>query len=240
VVTYGIVTEKGGLYVKDYTKDYDETKRFIKEYDIVDNEIVIRLASGEKYIIPYNEINEKKVLEKMEDQAKNLRNVENRFEKHFRCSASGIAFTTLCIGLVIIFLKNPLFTIGQMSWIVGSASLLDIAFVGACIDSKVRLNDARKSRIFIGNKDSLNKHLSSHNKNVLLGVSKDLCTKIDNKLTTSEKPVFDINFIGKEVTLGDLEIIKDNIERYREFGFIEESNPKNTEDKGNARTYKSK
>jgi hypothetical protein len=240
VITYGIVTKKGGLDMKDYTENHDGN--FIKEYDIVNNKIISTLANGEKYPIPYSKSNKQKVLARMDAQLINLDAIEKRFKKDL--------VDNICEGLIkvpyLVFigaLMSPLLTAFQVFLLAFGATILLSNFIINIfeqIELRSKLNDVQKSMIYIKNKDSLNEHVLIRNKNILLGVNKKLCTKIDNKIVAGDEPVLDINFIGKSVTLKDLKKILENIERYKEFGFIEESTSENTEAKSNARVYRIK
>ena len=44
--------------MKDYTFDKISREKFIKNYNIKDDQIIINLASKEKYVIPYTKENE--------------------------------------------------------------------------------------------------------------------------------------------------------------------------------------
>lgn len=46
--------------MKNYTISNVDAKTFILNYEIKDGQIIINLASKEKYVIPYTEENEKK------------------------------------------------------------------------------------------------------------------------------------------------------------------------------------
>ena len=54
--------------MKDYTFDKISREKFIKNYNIKDDQIIINLASKEKYVIPYTKENEEKILARMEEQ----------------------------------------------------------------------------------------------------------------------------------------------------------------------------
>ena len=56
--------------MKDYSKSLEERREFILSYEIKDEQIIINLAKGEPYPIPYTEENLKKVDEKMKFQVR--------------------------------------------------------------------------------------------------------------------------------------------------------------------------
>ena len=58
--------------MKDYST-LDNYKEFILSYKIVDNKIVVELASGDNYIIPNTKENENKIIHKMETQIMNIK-----------------------------------------------------------------------------------------------------------------------------------------------------------------------
>ena len=56
--------------MKDYSLNYDDSKKFILSYKIENGKIVAKLASGESYTVPYSEENENKIISRMEEQAR--------------------------------------------------------------------------------------------------------------------------------------------------------------------------
>jgi len=38
--------------MKDYSQNYEDSKKFILGYDIVEGDIVIKFSNGEKYVVP--------------------------------------------------------------------------------------------------------------------------------------------------------------------------------------------
>ena len=56
--------------MKDYSLNYDDSKKFILSYKTENGIIVAKLASGELYTVPYSEENENKIISRMEEQAR--------------------------------------------------------------------------------------------------------------------------------------------------------------------------
>lgn len=56
--------------MKDYSLNYDDSKKFILSYKIENGKIVAKLASGESCTVPYSEENENKIISRMEEQAR--------------------------------------------------------------------------------------------------------------------------------------------------------------------------
>ena len=56
--------------MKDYSLNFDDSKKFILSYKIENGKIIAKLASGELYTVPYSDENENKIISKMEDQAR--------------------------------------------------------------------------------------------------------------------------------------------------------------------------
>ena len=53
--------------MKDYSLNYDDSKKFILSYKIENGKIVAKLASGESCTVPYSEENENKIIFRMEE-----------------------------------------------------------------------------------------------------------------------------------------------------------------------------
>ena len=50
--------------MKDYSLNFEDFTTFILNYKIENNLIIVKIASGENYVIPYTLKNEKKYLSK--------------------------------------------------------------------------------------------------------------------------------------------------------------------------------
>lgn len=59
--------------MKDYSLNYDDSKKFILSYKIENKKILAKFANGDLLVIPYSEENENKIISKMEEQARNAK-----------------------------------------------------------------------------------------------------------------------------------------------------------------------
>ena len=51
--------------MRDYSLNLEDSKTFVLNYTIKGNQIIVNLAKGENFIIPYTQENQKKLLEIM-------------------------------------------------------------------------------------------------------------------------------------------------------------------------------
>lgn len=84
--------------MKDYSLNKEDSNFFILSYKVNNQEIILNLASGEKYKIPYTIKNEKKILKRMKKQVKNskkyVENLENKIERNMYIVLFQIFFAT--------------------------------------------------------------------------------------------------------------------------------------------------
>lgn len=198
--------------MKDYSLNYDDSKKFILSYKIENGKIVAKLASGELYKVPYSEENENKIISKMEEQAKHAQQKPlNPLDKILAISQPSV----LPIA-IINFLNNG-------GWYYGI--ILAIIAVGAiCYPAKAIINaikkkDIKKLNYFLDNKEELNESIEK-SENMKLGVSKKAIKQIELQKRENKQP-FNINNIDN-YSLGDLKTLRENIERISTFGFNEE------------------
>lgn len=197
--------------MKDYSLNKKEKRYFILSYTIVDNNIIAKLATGEKYVIPYNETNEKLVLSRMEEQAKNTGVLERKIRKVLNKSVGCLVFGVGVLSVDVLLLMG-----GKLSWLcVGLGCATCVLLATEIVFTNILLNDIKKANYFIAHK-KLNK-IVRKNKNILLGVSKNAVKQIEQ--TPVGKTVFDINSIDN-YSLSDLKRLRENIERDYEFGFV--------------------
>lgn len=208
--------------MKDYSLNKEQRKMFILKYEIVDENIILHLASGEKYSIPYSEENEKEVLRKMELQVKNVSyEFKEKNDKNFKRSIINIATSVFWIALFGGFLITGFSSNEPVSYYAQWAALglnnlsLVLNIAGVCSYKKIK-NDIEKSEFFFKNAEILNKNIDKSN--ILINVSKETISKIEE--TSADRCVFDINSIDS-MSLRDLKTIKYNIERRNNFGFQE-------------------
>ncbi len=220
--------------MKDYSLNPEERKQFITSYRIKNNEIIVKLASGENYVIPYNEQNEKKVLSRMEKQAENTTDIKNKLSK----SNGKSRVFLLWSAALFTFLFLPAILLGQASVITYlgvSVTLLNIVLYSYdLIFNKLKQRDIAKQKYFLEHRQELNDNVNN-NKNMLLGLSKKAKKQIEQ--APVERPVFDINTIDS-YSLRDLKTLRDNIQRELAFGFNQEQDQEQSID--NAKEVRSR
>lgn len=195
--------------MKDYTFDKISREKFIKNYKIKDNQIIINLASKEKYVIPYTKENEEKILARMEEQ------VNSSYIKPL-----GVIYKSLVAGSYIWIL------IGIYMYVV-SVGILNIALAlgtSALFNIKMfihqsKVKDLEKQKFFLEYRKMLNDNIKKSS-NMTLGVDKKIVKKVEQ---TEDSPTFDINSIDS-YSLNDLKKLRRNILRFQEFGFDEKTN----------------
>lgn len=213
--------------MKDYSLNKTERYNFILKYEIDHENIILYLASGEKYPIPYNEENEGAVLKKMKSQVRNAYRFECEAGNSIKINIGNIILNIVWISIYasFILLNSPQHL--SNVWFLGINALslvwsaINIAYF------KGIKKDIEKAYFFLENAELLNNNIDKSN--VLINVSKKTCSKIQE--VPEDRCVFDINSIDS-MSLEDLKTIKYNIERRNTFVFQEE------EKKGKTRVLK--
>lgn len=198
--------------MKDYSLNYDDSKKFILSYKIENGKIVAKLASGELYTVPYSEENENKIISRMEKQARYAQ------PKTLKTPEKILAISQpLFLPMAIInFVNNG-------GWFYGI--LLAVIAVGAVgypakgIINAIKKRDIKKLNYFLDNKEELNESVEK-SENMKLGVSKKAVKEIELQRSENKQP-FNINNIDN-YSLSDLKALRENIERISTFGFNEE------------------
>lgn len=201
--------------MKDYSLNYDDSKKFILSYKIENGKIVAKLASGELYTVPYSDENENKIISRMEKQARYAQ------PKPLKTSDKILAISQpLVLPIAIInFVNNG-------GWFYGI--LLAVIAVGAVgyparvIINAIKKRDIKKLNYFLDNKEELNESIEKI-ENMKLGVSKKAVKEIELQRSENKQPV-NINNIDN-YSLSDLKAL-------REFGFSEEKPEDTIEEKG--------
>lgn len=210
--------------MKDYSTSEEERKDFVLGFDVIDSdEIIVRFAKGESWIIPYSEENEQILIEKMRKQVDNSVQFErNKVGEKFGYMISTISCIILVILSLIILRDFNAYNVSLMS-IFGTFSV--ISFVGYVRASLV-LKDLRKNKIFIEMEKELNSNIRRNN-NTLANVSNRTKRMIDT--VPEDRPVFDINSFNY-VRFEDLEQIMENVDRNKRFGFVYDESVSHEED----------
>lgn len=198
--------------MKDYSLNFDDSKKFILSYYIEDGKIVAKLASGEFYTIPYSEKNEAIIISKMEQQA--------RYAKTKPIMALDRILAIMQPSVLPLAIVN---FIHHGGWYYG---ILVAIIAGGAIyyPAKVIMNIIRKREIeklnyFLDHKKELNENIEK-SENMKLSVSKKAIKEIEFQKSENKEPI-NINNIDN-YSLNDLKTLKSNIERISAFGFIEE------------------
>lgn len=200
--------------MKDYTLDKLAQEKFIKNYKVKNDKIIINLASKEKYVIPYTKENEEKVLTKMEEQVNNARikpiGIINKF-------LVGVSYGALALALYLSIVETAI-----LYFVVAFG--LSSFFTYQLISNQVKVKDLEKQRFFLDNRKLINDNIKK-SPNMTLGLDKKIVTQIEH---SDEQKIFDINLIDS-YSLDDLKKLKRNILRFEEFSFDEEDKDKRLE-----------
>ncbi len=197
--------------MKDYSLSEESAKRYILSYEKKNNKLTAKLASGENYVIPSTDENEKKLDSRMEKQVRDAK-VKTPSIMNFILAVTQPLVLPLAISN---FIQQPSgLTLGVLAIMIGSS----ILYPGTVINYLVNKHHLKKYNYYLDNKEDFSKENIKTN-NITYGVSKK-ATKELSKVKDS-KPVNLSNI--DNYTLKDLITLRDNIKRYREFGFQEEA-----------------
>ena len=200
--------------MKDYTLDKLAQEKFIKNYKVKNDKIIINLASKEKYVIPYTKENEEKVLTKMEEQVNNARikpiGIINKF-------LVGVSYGALALALYLSIVETAI-----LYFVVAFG--LSSFFTYQLVSNQIKVKDLEKQRFFLDNRKLINDNIKK-SPNMTLGLDKKIVTQIEH---SDEQKIFDINLIDS-YSLDDLKKLKRNILRFEEFSFDEEDKDKRLE-----------
>ena len=202
--------------MKEYTMDLEERKKFILGYKIKNGFMEVKYASGFKDTIPYNEENEKIVLDKMNEQVSKLDEEEFvRKTRNWVCLSFSMG-SLFAFSSIILFASEIIQGMEIIANIVGYICAIGgILLIPKGFISLNRLHDYKKNKRFVEIEDDINKKVRKH-ENMLVNVSAK--TKNIVKSTPEDKPVFNINSFNY-VPNRDLEQIMENIERDEYFKY---------------------
>jgi len=198
--------------MKDYSLNYDDSKKFILSYKIENGKIVAKLASGELYTVPYSEENENKIISRMEEQARYAQ------LKPLKATDKILAISQpLILSIAIInFVNNGGWFYGTILAVIAAGA---IGYPAKVIINAIKKRDIKKLNYFLDNKEELNE-IVVKSENMKLGVSKKAVKEIELQRSKNKQP-FNINNIDN-YSLSDLRALRENIERISTFGFNEE------------------
>lgn len=215
--------------MKNFSMKRKDSKTFILSYKVEKDQMIIRLASKEKYVIPYTLENEKNVKSRMEEQVLNVCAFENKQKGKF-----SDAIVNFILAIVIVFIsiyvlvlqpKGIHFAWGIVGIVVGG--LLAVLAIGVMVRSRKKIKDIYKNRMFIAHEKRLNEN-AKINSNILFGTTNKTRTLIASNLL-NKKPAFTFNTVDR-MKYKELKQILENIDRAEQFGFEyqneKEENPK--------------
>jgi len=225
--------------MKDYSQNYEDSKKFILGYDIVEGDIVIKFSNGEKYVVPNNEKNIEIILKKMEEQVNKVDE-----EKFISRKKTNIKISIGCVILLVLSTVGLASTMQIEGLEIAKITMFylptiaTIPVIGNIIVQNNKIKDLQKNKRFMSIKDEINQKVRN-NENMLVKTSNK---KKNIVLETPEnKEVFNINSFNY-VPFRDLEQIEENIERDEFFGFdyetYEEDSEIMTESKGKIKVRK--
>ncbi len=216
----------GGILMKNYSLNFKDSQTFILNYSVKDNQLIVHLASGDDWFIPYTLENEKNLLERMKYQVLNSKKFIKKICESYSSCQSGIISNGVrvgaCVFLVIVgnVIIDLLFE--PLALIFGSCIIEDVCKM---IYWRSYGIDILKNKMFIDNEELLNKKVRL-NSNILFNINEKTKKLISS--TPEGEPVFSLNNMDK-FKYSELKKILENIKRDEQFGFdyssILEENP---------------
>lgn len=202
--------------MKDYSLNLEDSKTFVLNYTVKDNQITVNLANGENYVIPYTAENEVKLLKRMKTQVLQSDEFMNKQEKRFSKSRKLAIWGVPMLALNVIASASDISAVSIVSGMWASWFVFDIGYrIYSMIDSKRNIKDINKNKMLLNNEERLNEKVKE-NHNVLAHT--DEKTKKMVHSTPVDQPVFTLNSIDK-IKYEELKQILENIDREEEFGF---------------------
>lgn len=198
--------------MKDYSLNYDDSKKFILSYKIENGKIVAKLASGESYTVPYSEENENKIISRMEEQARYAQPKPLKMQDKILTISQPLI---LPIAIMNFVNNGGWFYVMLLAIIAAGA----IYYPAKTIINAIKKRDIKKLNYFLDHKEELNENIEK-SENIKLGVSKKAIKQIELQKSKNEQP-FNINNIDN-YSLSDLKALRENIKRISTFGFNEE------------------
>lgn len=177
--------------MKDYSLNLEDSKTFVLNYIVINNQIMVRFANGEGYFIPYNAENEVKLLKRMKTQVLQSDEFMNKQEKRFSRSWKWAILSASIIALDIISLASGNSAVPVLSGICASWFVFEIYNM---VDSKRNIKDINKNKMLLNNEERLNEKVKE-NYNVLAYTDRE--TKEIVHSTPIDQPVFTLNSIDK-------------------------------------------
>lgn len=198
--------------MKDYSLNYNDSKKYILSYKIENDRIIEKLSNKESYDMPYSAENEATIISMMEHQA--------RCAQLKPLGTSDKIYAILDPILLPFAIMNFVNNGGLFrALVLGVIATGTIIHPVIAITYMVKKRYIKKLNYFLDNKEELNEGIKK-NPNLELGISKKAANEIELRISKNKQP-FDINNIDT-YSLSDLRTLKDNIERFSSLGFDEE------------------
>ncbi len=200
----------------DHSQSKEERSKFILDYKIEGNNIIINLANGDKQIVPLTKENEQKILDNMKHQITSID--ENKYYETIKKikdeNNSRILYCFIFASMLII----------PTSILINH--IIPIIILLACLGYMVKQNleniylsliekDYEKSKLFIENKELFDKKVKNMT-NALQRTSKKTKESISN--VEEDKPLITINTLDS-IPQKDLKTIINNLSREEYFNF---------------------
>lgn len=197
--------------MKDYSLDQFQAERFILNYKIKGNEIIVNFAKKnkkDKYVIPYTIENEKKLLQKMKQQVLDSNHFFITRMKSYEEAVDTIIpyslFGLLLFGILSIIGWGEVFTFCFFSIPTVISSLTFLYSIYWKIDNNKKLDDIKKNQFFLKNEELFNfKQNTKSTNNIILGTK----YKLDKRTNQID---LNLNSIHK-LKYKELKLILENI-----------------------------
>lgn len=205
-----------GVSMKDYSLNLEDSKIFVLNYTVKDNQITVHFANGKNYVIPYTTANEVKLLKKMKTQVLQSDEFMNQQKKRLSISRIWIIFSVGLLVPNVILLANGTSVVPIINGLSVILLTFDIGYrIYSIIDSKRNIKDINKNKMLLKNEEKLNEKITE-NHNILANTNEKI--KAMAHSTPESQPVFTLNSIDK-IKYEELQQILENIDREEEFDF---------------------
>ena len=204
--------------MKDYSRNYNEARKFIKSYKIENGEIIIQYASGETKTVQFKQQTEKGILEQMECQAKYASAKPLTGPELFFAFAQPLFFALSVYNASTATSYKPLLIGVSLVTAFGA-----IYYPGKAINYVLKQKELKKLNYFLDNKDELNSSLANpsiRKHNFTEGVSRKAFKQIESELSSRHNTdTINMNNIDS-YSLDDLKTMKNNLQKLKEMGKI--------------------
>jgi len=135
--------------MKDYTLGCSKDKEFILDYEIEDDKLIIKYASGKIEKVVYTNGMLKEILLKMKEQVLKIKDLEVKINKK----------NSFDLRLITVFLFLSMFFIHPLVHLIISLSMIGI-FIGKFCERVFILRDYNKNKLFIENMNLFQNNIS--------------------------------------------------------------------------------